>query len=51
MNMLDKDIKQQLEQYLALLENDIVIKASVGDDINHPCDWSRQGAERLRTTN
>lgn len=30
--MLDKDIKQQLEQYLALLENDIVIKVSVGDD-------------------
>src|SRR5699024_5263224 len=30
--MLEKDIKQQLEQYLALLENDIVIKVSVADD-------------------
>jgi len=30
--MLEKEIKQQLEQYLDLLENDIVIKVSVGDD-------------------
>ena len=30
--MLDKDIKQQLAQYLELLENDIVIKVSAGDD-------------------
>ena len=30
--MLDKDIKQQLEQYLDLLENDIVIKVSASDD-------------------
>lgn len=30
--MLEKDIKQQLEQYLELLENDIVIKVSAGDD-------------------
>ncbi len=30
--MLDKDIKQQLEQYLDLLENDLVIKVSAGDD-------------------
>lgn len=30
--MLDQEIKQQLEQYLELLENDIVIKVSAGDD-------------------
>ncbi|SEO13672.1 alkyl hydroperoxide reductase subunit F [Amphibacillus marinus] len=30
--MLDQDIKQQLKQYLELLENDIVIKVSLGDD-------------------
>ncbi|WP_253288746.1 alkyl hydroperoxide reductase subunit F [Amphibacillus sp. MSJ-3] len=30
--MLEKEIKQQLAQYLELLENDIVIKVSVGDD-------------------
>lgn len=30
--MLEQDIKQQLEQYLALLENGIVIKVSAGDD-------------------
>ncbi|GAA4061720.1 alkyl hydroperoxide reductase subunit F [Amphibacillus indicireducens] len=30
--MLDKEIKQQLAQYLELLENDIVIKVSAGDD-------------------
>ncbi|HPD00724.1 MAG TPA: thioredoxin family protein, partial [Acetivibrio sp.] len=30
--LLDVEIKQQLEQYLALLENDIVIKVSAGND-------------------
>jgi alkyl hydroperoxide reductase subunit F len=30
--MLDADIKQQLEQYMELLENDIVIKLSTGAD-------------------
>lgn len=30
--MLDQDIKQQLTQYIELLENDIVIKVSVGTD-------------------
>lgn len=30
--MLDKDIKQQLAQYLEMLENDIIIKLSVGSD-------------------
>mgnify|MGYP001188996074 FL=1 len=30
--MLDTEIKKQLSQYLQLLENDIVIKLSVGDD-------------------
>lgn len=30
--MLDIDIKKQLKQYFQLLENDIVIKVSIGDD-------------------
>ncbi|ADU32477.1 alkyl hydroperoxide reductase subunit F [Evansella cellulosilytica] len=30
--MLEAEIKQQLEQYLQLLENDIVLKVSVSDD-------------------
>ncbi|MDV4151127.1 alkyl hydroperoxide reductase subunit F [Clostridium sp. AL.422] len=30
--MLDKDIKQQLSTYIDMLENDIVIKKSIGDD-------------------
>ncbi|MFB1051820.1 alkyl hydroperoxide reductase subunit F [Paraliobacillus sp. JSM ZJ581] len=30
--MLDQDIKQQLAGYLELMENDIVIKVSIGDD-------------------
>mgnify|MGYP001470678548 CR=1 FL=1 len=30
--MLDREIKQQLEQYLGLLENDIVLKVSSGSD-------------------
>ena len=30
--LLDVEIKQQLEQYLALLENDIVIKVNAGSD-------------------
>jgi NADH-dependent peroxiredoxin subunit F len=30
--MLDADIKAQLEQYLQMLENDILIKVSAGDD-------------------
>lgn len=30
--MLDADIKQQLEQYIELMENDIVIKLSAGSD-------------------
>ncbi len=30
--MLDQEIKQQLKQYMELLESDIVIKVSLGDD-------------------
>ena len=30
--LLDAEIKQQLEQYLAMLENDIVIRQNIGDD-------------------
>src|SRR5690606_36762955 len=30
--MLDADIKQQLEQYLKLLEGDVLLKVSVGSD-------------------
>ncbi len=30
--MLDQEIKSQLQEYLKLLENNIVIKASVGTD-------------------
>ncbi|NUJ33087.1 alkyl hydroperoxide reductase subunit F, partial [Pseudoalteromonas sp. 2103] len=30
--MLDAEIKQQLEQYLGLLENDILLKVSSGSD-------------------
>lgn len=38
--MLDADIKQQLEQYMQLMENDIVIKLSAGSD-----DVSKQMTE------
>ena len=30
--ILDADIKQQLNQYLELMEGDIVLKVSAGDD-------------------
>ncbi|WP_058306162.1 alkyl hydroperoxide reductase subunit F [Gracilibacillus massiliensis] len=37
--MLDQEIKSQLQEYLKLLENDIVIKASVGsDDVSKEVD-------------
>jgi NADH-dependent peroxiredoxin subunit F len=37
--MLDQEIKSQLNEYLKLLENDIVIKASVGsDDVSKEVD-------------
>jgi len=36
---LDAEIMQQLEQYLTLLENDIVIKVNAGND-KYPLIWS-----------
>jgi alkyl hydroperoxide reductase subunit F len=32
--MLDAEIKQQLEQYIALLEGEVVLKISAGDDLD-----------------